>query len=179
VSADTIQKARTFLSSVLRHAAESSAILANPIVLVRAPKGAQRDEVVPLAPVTVERIRSVLWSPMPVPVPEGKRKTARRRAYEMPDQRSATVRQRDACLVSLLAYSGLRPQEAAALRWSDVRERTILVQRATEPDGAVKATKGKRAAAFGCFHRSPGICGSGPRGRPTFGQGVRLPPRRR
>jgi hypothetical protein len=69
VSADTIQKARTFLSSVLRHAAESSAILANPIAFVRAPRSEQRDEVVPLAPTTVERLRSVLWSPMPVPVP--------------------------------------------------------------------------------------------------------------
>jgi integrase len=33
-------------------------------------------------------------------------------------------------LISVLAYSGLRPQEALALRWGDVRERTILVERA-------------------------------------------------
>jgi integrase len=37
---------------------------------------------------------------------------------------------RDATLISVLAYSGLRPQEALALRWSDIRERTILVERA-------------------------------------------------
>ena len=37
---------------------------------------------------------------------------------------------RDATLISVLAYSGLRPSEALALRWEDVRERTILVQRA-------------------------------------------------
>jgi integrase len=37
---------------------------------------------------------------------------------------------RDATLISVLAYAGLRPGEALALRWDDVRERTILVERA-------------------------------------------------
>jgi integrase len=37
---------------------------------------------------------------------------------------------RDATLISVLAYSGVRPQEALALRWGDIRERTILVERA-------------------------------------------------
>ena len=37
---------------------------------------------------------------------------------------------RDASLISVLAYAGLRPQEALALRWADIRERTILVERA-------------------------------------------------
>jgi integrase len=36
--------------------------------------------------------------------------------------------------------AGLRPQEARALRWSDVRERTIRVERAAAGTG-VKATK--------------------------------------
>ena len=37
---------------------------------------------------------------------------------------------RDATLLSALAYAGLRPSEALALRWEDIRDRTILVQRA-------------------------------------------------
>jgi integrase len=37
---------------------------------------------------------------------------------------------RDATLISVLAYSGLRPGEALALRWDDVREKTLLVERA-------------------------------------------------
>jgi integrase len=37
---------------------------------------------------------------------------------------------RDAVLLSVLAYAGLRPAEALALRWRDVRERTLLVERA-------------------------------------------------
>lgn len=42
---------------------------------------------------------------------------------------------RDATLISVLAYSGLRPQEALALRWGDIRERTILVERAVSLGG--------------------------------------------
>ena len=42
----------------------------------------------------------------------------------------AACGQRDAMLLSVLAYAGLRPGEALALHWGDVRERTLLVQRA-------------------------------------------------
>ncbi len=37
---------------------------------------------------------------------------------------------RDATLISALAYAGLRPGEALALQWRDIREQTILVERA-------------------------------------------------
>jgi integrase len=67
----------------------------------------------PIAPVTVEEIRRLLL--------------ARRRL-------------RDATLVSVLAYAGLRPGEALALRWGDIGERTILVDRAVAL-GDVKGTK--------------------------------------
>ena len=39
----------------------------------------------------------------------------------------AAAEPRDAALISVLAYAGLRPQEALALRWRDVGERTLLV----------------------------------------------------
>jgi DNA-binding XRE family transcriptional regulator len=45
------------------------------------------------------------------------------------------------CADRLLAYAGLRPQEALALRWGDVRERTLLVEKAADGQGGVKATK--------------------------------------
>lgn len=41
----------------------------------------------------------------------------------------ASLGARDAALLSVLAYAGLRPGEALGLRWGDVRERTILIQR--------------------------------------------------
>jgi integrase len=47
---------------------------------------------------------------------------------------------RDAVLISVLAYSGLRPGEALALQWGDVRKRTILVERALAY-GEAKDTK--------------------------------------
>jgi integrase len=41
----------------------------------------------------------------------------------------AALGARDAALLSALAYAGVRPGEALGLRWGDVRERTILIQR--------------------------------------------------
>jgi integrase len=52
---------------------------------------------------------------------------------------------RDSAIVFILAYAGLRPGELRALRWGDVRERTILVQRGADPDGKAKTTKTRAA----------------------------------
>jgi integrase len=46
----------------------------------------------------------------------------------------------DATLVSVLAYAGLRPGEAIGLRWDDVGQRTLLVERSVA-FGQLKATK--------------------------------------
>ena len=47
---------------------------------------------------------------------------------------------RHATFVSVLAYAGLRPQEARALRWGDIGERTLRVERAAA-GSSVKVTK--------------------------------------
>lgn len=47
----------------------------------------------------------------------------------------------DALMVSVLAYAGLRPGEARALEWRHVRAQTLLIERAVDPDGAIKPTK--------------------------------------
>src|SRR5215212_8864891 len=52
-------------------------------------------------------------------------------------------RLRDATLISVLAYAGLRPQEALALEWRHVRDRTLLVERALS-DGELKVLKNRR-----------------------------------
>jgi integrase len=49
-------------------------------------------------------------------------------------------RQPDATLVAVLAYAGLRPGEALGLRWHDIGERTILVERSVA-FGKLKSTK--------------------------------------
>jgi len=52
---------------------------------------------------------------------------------------------RDRTLVSLMAYAGLRPEEALALRWRDVREHTLSIE-ATYTAGELKPrTKTRRA----------------------------------
>jgi integrase len=63
-------------------------------------------------------------------VPAPRRREVRPLAPATIERLRAASKPRDAALISVLAYSGLRPQEALALRWSDVRERTILVERA-------------------------------------------------
>jgi integrase len=141
VSAGTLKKARTFLSSVLRHAAESEAIPGNPLALVRAPRAAHTDAVVALAPATVEAIRCALAGATKVQVPAGTRSGRPRRAYEREGRRVPGERMRDAAIVSVLAYAGLRPGEVRALRWDDVRDKTLLVQRSAGADGAAKSTK--------------------------------------
>jgi integrase len=88
------------LQSIFRRAVVWDRVRSNPIAAVRKPGGRRVKAIVPLAPATVEAIRAEL-------VAES-------------DARSAV-------LVSLLAYAGLRPEEALALRWRHVRERTLLV----------------------------------------------------
>ena len=52
----------------------------------------------------------------------------------------------DRAVVSLLCYAGLRPQEVAALRWSDVRASTLLIARA-QGRGGIKSTKTRQIRA--------------------------------
>ena len=91
------------LQSMLRVAVEWERIASNPVKATRKPRVAVQRAVRPLPPAVVERLRAWL--------------TAHRGA-------------RDSTLVSVLAYAGLRPQEALALRWGNVRERTLLVEEA-------------------------------------------------
>ena len=55
----------------------------------------------------------------------------------------AKKRTRDAVHISVLAYAGLRPGEALALRWGDVRRNTIRVDRALSL-GEERSTKTRK-----------------------------------
>jgi integrase len=94
-----VRDAANLLGGILQRALESGHLQANPARAVRKVPLPRRNEVRPLAPIVVERMRSVA-SP------------------------------RDAMLLSVIAYAGLRPGEALALQWRDVREQTLLIERA-------------------------------------------------
>lgn len=47
---------------------------------------------------------------------------------------------RDAAFISVLVYAGLRSGEALGLTWKDIREKTVIVQRAISL-GAIKETQ--------------------------------------
>jgi excisionase family DNA binding protein len=116
VGQPTIYRALALLQGIMRRAVEWRRIGHNPVKAVQKPKVRRHREVRPLPPFTVERLRAV---------------AAKRRKYGA----------RDATLIALLAYAGLRPQEAQALRWGDVRERTLLIEKAADGQGGVKPTK--------------------------------------
>src|SRR5919199_972742 len=113
VGDETIRRCLVLLQSILSRAVEWQRILSNPVRAVRKPRTKRHRAVVPLAPQAVEAIRADL---------------IKRGSHD------------GAVLVSLLAYAGLRPEEALALQWRHVRERTLLIEHAVS-DGELKGQK--------------------------------------
>ena len=116
VGAPTIRKALALLSALFRCAVEWDRVDRNPVREVAMPVAKRSRHVRPVAPATVEAMRARLL---------------------------LAKAERDAALVSVLAYAGLRPEELRALRWSDVGERTLLVERAAA-GSSIKGTKTER-----------------------------------
>jgi integrase len=127
VGAETIRKLMTMLQSVMALAVRDDTlptVTVNVVAAVRRPSAPRRRGLA-LWPTTVEAIRNASWQ------------TGTKRV------RTVTMPQQDAALVSLLAYAGLRPEEALALVWADITARHIRVERAValgeiRADDAVK-----------------------------------------
>lgn len=111
---ESTRKALTLLGGILQRALEAGRIQSNPQRLVRKAAPPPTAEVRPFAPETVERIILALRSGAGRDAPSTRR-----------DVRE--LRDRDAALVALLAYAGLRPQEMRALQWGHVGERTLTI----------------------------------------------------
>lgn len=109
----TIRKLMSIVQGVLQRAVEWQRLSTNPVRAVRKPPQRRIRRIEPPAPFAVEQMRARL---------------------------RANGRFRDAVLVCVLAYAGLRPGEALALEWRQIGERTILVEGAVAL-GAVKETK--------------------------------------
>jgi len=108
-----IRKSLVVIQSMLQRAVEWNRIDSNPAKLVRKPPATRARAIRALPPLEVEKIRKALLDEDQV---------------------------LDAALVAALAYSGLRPGEALGLRWHDIRDRTILVERSVA-FGKLKTTK--------------------------------------
>ncbi|MGA2010687.1 MAG: tyrosine-type recombinase/integrase [Solirubrobacteraceae bacterium] len=108
------RKSLTLLGGILQRAVEAGRIPSNPQRLVRKAPALATEEVRPLAPATVERIREALRAGAGRDSPSTRHDLHR-------------LRERDAVMVSLLAYAGLRPQEMRELCWGHVQERTLVV----------------------------------------------------
>jgi integrase len=108
-----IRKTLSLLQSILERAVEWRHLDSNPARGIRKPSQRRTSVVRPLSPQTVEAIRMHLLD---------------------------HDHQLDATVVSVLAYAGLRPGEAIGLRWHDVGERTLLVERSVA-FGQLKSTK--------------------------------------
>ena len=141
----SVAKALVLLGSILETACEAEHIATNPVRAVRKARQPHREEVRPLAPATVEAMRAAALNPPSTLVAESALGGGRtRRAYVVQPPGTPYTRHRDATLISVLAYSGVRPQEALAVRWADVRERTLLIERAISA-GRVAPTKTHKA----------------------------------
>jgi integrase len=111
------RKTLVVIQSMLQRAVEWRHIESNPARVVRKPSQTRTRVVRPLTPEQVEAIRAEL----------------------LRDNRPVY-----ATLVAVLAYAGLRPGEALGLRWHDIRDRTILVERSVA-FGKLKSTKTGKA----------------------------------
>src|SRR4051794_40027891 len=98
---------------MLQRAVEWERLTSNSARATRKPAVRRHLAVRPIAPADVERLRAVL-------VEQGRR--------------------RDAVLVAVFPYSGVRPQEALELCWRHVRTRTLVIEQAVA-DGQVRGQK--------------------------------------
>lgn len=106
----TVKKSMNVLQSCLQRAVIWDEITKNPVKEIRKPSGKREREIRPVTPEEIEGIRKHLIS---------------------------EKKYRDATLVSVLAYSGLRPGEALGLTWEHIRNNTILVEQ-TVTQGKIK-----------------------------------------
>jgi integrase len=113
LSPASVKKVAGMLQGVLQRAVEWERIAQNPMRVAHKPRARRRIVIRPIAPAQVEELRQHVL---------------------------ADGRLRCATLVSVLAYSGLRPGEALALTWDRVGERTIAVTGASSM-GRLKGTK--------------------------------------
>lgn len=122
VGAPTIRKGWALLSSMMRCAVTWDRLDRNPFLEVKAPKVKRTRHVRPIAPQYVEAMRAGLL---------------------------ARAMVRDAAFVAVLAYGGLRPEEARALRWR-ISARGRCMSSARPPGRTSRRRKPARSGRCDC-----------------------------
>ena len=117
LGAPSVRKAMMLLQGILRRAVVRGLIASNPVQAVGKPKQPPGQAPQPLAPEVVERIRAHMLTAWSSPG----------RGAGRPAEQLAWWRARNATIVSLLAYGGLRPVEDRGSSWDDVQDRTLHV----------------------------------------------------
>ena len=127
VGAPTIRRSMAILQAVCRYAMAKGQMTTNPVKEVRKPPVKRSLAIVAISPTQIESLRRLLLDGY-VELRVGKDGKARRVEHR-PDIRSAT-------LVSLIAYEGLRPEEALALEDRHVGKGTLLIEQ-KDVDGEI------------------------------------------
>jgi integrase len=120
------RKALLLLSGILKRAVVRALIPVNPVSMIAMPKAPPTKAIVPLAPATVEAIRQIMLTPRLRTVPATGAGKRPQRGYESPVG-SPLERQRNALIVSMLAYAGLRPSEDRSATWADLHDHRLHV----------------------------------------------------
>lgn len=147
VGLPTVRRSMAILQSICRHAVTLGETSINPVREVRKPAVTRQLAVVAISPTQVEKLRRLLEDGY-TEIRTGKDGKTRTEINHAPDPVSAA-------LVSLLAYEGLRPEEALALEDQHIRRATLLLEQ-KNIDGELKVgqkTGGRRARSF----RSPDL----------------------
>jgi integrase len=149
----TIRRALAILQSICRHAITCGEMTINPVREVRKPVVTRQLAVVAIGPDQVETLRTVLLDGFTETIERVDKRTGRtvvKTRWHPPDVVSAQ-------LVSLIAYEGLRPEEALGLGDDHIGRATLLIER-KNIDGRLVAgqkTGRRRARSF----RSPELFG--------------------
>jgi integrase len=147
VGAPTVRRALAILQSICRYAVTAGELKTNPVREVRKPAVTRQLAIVAISPAQVEKLRALFlngYVEMRDEIRDGR--MIQREIEHPPDSLSAT-------LVSLMAYEGLRPEEALALEDRHERQRTLLLEQ-KNVDGKIvigQKTCGRRSRT----HRSP------------------------
>lgn len=115
VGAPTIRRALAILQSICRYAVTAGELKTNPVREVRKPAVTRQLAIVAVSPAQIEKLRALFLNGYTFENAKG------HEVHRGPDVFSAT-------LVSLLAYEGLRPEEALALEDRHQRDRTLLLE---------------------------------------------------